>query len=214
MRRDQKALADIYSRIITESNGRKVIEGDVDLRRLYLTELPEWLADVEVEGGFTCSLNRLTSLIGAPKSVGEYFACVGNKLTTLQGAPKVVGTSFVCNDNKLTSLIGAPETVGTYFWCDNNRLTSLQGAPKVVKGDFDCSSNNLKSLQGGPEIVEGAFFCTFNKLTTLKGAPKNVGGGEGRGGFYCHDNAVKFTEADVRAVSDVYGKIIGSMPKI
>jgi len=52
MRNDQKALADIYSRIITESNGRKVIEGGVDLNGLYLKELPEWLSDVEVKGSF------------------------------------------------------------------------------------------------------------------------------------------------------------------
>ena len=99
MRNDQKALADIYSRIITESSGRKVIEGDVDLRSLYLKELPEWLSDVEVEGNFRCDNNRLTTLTGGPKTVGGNFRCDNNRLTTLASAPKTVGGDFYCHNN-------------------------------------------------------------------------------------------------------------------
>jgi hypothetical protein len=47
----------------------KKIEGNVNLSRLLLTKLPEWLADVEVTGNFDCSDNLLTSLKGAPKIV-------------------------------------------------------------------------------------------------------------------------------------------------
>jgi len=86
MRSDQKALADIYYRIITESNGRKVIEGDVDLSSLYLKELPEWLSDVEVKGSFFCDENKLTTLAGAPKTVGGGFWCEYNK-----GGPPIYG---------------------------------------------------------------------------------------------------------------------------
>jgi len=41
-----------------------------------------------------------------------------------------------------------------------------------------------------------------NQLTSLVGAPEKVGGS-----FYCGNNAVKFTEEDVKAVCDVKGKI-------
>jgi len=120
MRNDQKSLSDIYSRIITESSGRKVIKGSVDLDDLYLEELPEWLSNVEVEGNFYCYNNRLTTLQGAPKTVGGDFYCDNNKLTTLKGGPKTVGVSFYCNNNKLTTLAGGPETVEGNFWCSNN----------------------------------------------------------------------------------------------
>jgi len=120
MRNDQKALSDIYSRIITESNGRKVIEGSVDLNSLYLKELPEWLSNVEVEGNFWCNYNKLTTLQGAPETVRGTFSCSKNKLTTLAGAPKTVGGGFWCNYNKLTTLAGAPKTVGGNFWCHDN----------------------------------------------------------------------------------------------
>ena len=120
MRNDQKALADIYTRIITESNGRKVIKGDVDLSDLYLKELPEWLSDVEIEGSFFCGNNKLTTLAGAPKTVGGNFFCHNNKLTTLQGAPETVRGIFSCYDNNLTTLQGAPKTVGVDFFCANN----------------------------------------------------------------------------------------------
>ena len=134
MRNDQKALAEIYSQIITESNGRKIIEGPVDLRFLNLTELPEWLADVEVGGKFSCSFNRLTTLKGAPKSVGGGFYCMRNRLTTLQGGPKTVGGSFYCGGNRLTTLKGAPETVGGGFSCANN-------PGNFTNGDVRAASN-------------------------------------------------------------------------
>jgi hypothetical protein len=67
-------------------------------------------------------------------------------LTSLTGAPQTVGGEFGCTDNKLTSLEGAPETVGGEFSCYNNRLTSLAGAPETVKGGF--SSDSLKIPRG------------------------------------------------------------------
>jgi hypothetical protein len=182
MRSDQKALADIYYRIITESKGRKVIEGDVYLNNLYLKELPEWLSDVEVKGRFYCRNNKLTTLQGAPKTVGGDFSCSFNKLTTLAGAPKIVKGSFFCHANKLTTLAGAPETVGDSFYCNDNKLTTLQGGPKTLGGSFSCSDN---------------------KLTTLAGAPETLGGGS----FFCSGNPGNFTEEDVRAVSNVTGLV-------
>jgi len=165
-------------------NGSK---GDLDLsgfnpHRLKLTKLPEILKNVSVDGSFDCGNNKLTSLINAPKSVVISFYCGTNHLTSLEGAPTNVGISFYCGNNELTSLEGAPKTVDGDFFCGYNLLTSLAGAPKSVGVDFDCSNN---------------------KLTSLAGAPKTVGRH-----FYCHNNPVKFTEAQVRAVCDVKGKIL------
>ena len=56
----------------------KQIHGDVDLTDLYLKEIPSILKDVNVGGDFNCSNNKLTSLQGAPKSVGGTFSCHGN----------------------------------------------------------------------------------------------------------------------------------------
>ncbi len=100
----------------------KVIIGNIDLNRLHLEKLPD-LSDVEVKGSFNCSINRLTSLEGAPKSVG------GN---------------FRCDNNLLTSLKGAPKSIRGYFYCTSNLLTSLEGAPKSVGGDFYFTDNTTK----------------------------------------------------------------------
>jgi len=135
-----------------------------------------------VKGFFSCSGNKLTSLEGAPKYVGGSFDCSHNKLTSLEGAPKYVGGSFSCAFNKLTSLEGAPERVEGGFYCHDNKLTSLKGAPKYVGRDFDCHNNQLTSLEGAPKYVGGVFDCSANR--------------------------VKFTEEDVRKVSEVKGKII------
>ena len=120
MQKDLKALSELYSRIIVESNGRKVIRGRVVLTGLYLNELPKWLADVEVTGDFNCGDNLLTSLKNAPKKVGGDFYCPYNRLTSLQGAPESVGGDFFCAKNKLTSLQGAPEIIGGDFYCYGN----------------------------------------------------------------------------------------------
>ena len=110
-----------------------VIEGDVNLFRKGLTELPD-LSKVTVRGDFYCSYNKLTSL---------------------QGAPREVGGDFYCRDSELTSLTGAPQKVGGDFYCSYNELTSLTGAPREVGGDFYCSNNdNLFSLFGLPQMQE------------------------------------------------------------
>ena len=96
---------------------RKVIEGNVDLSNLYLTELFD-LSDVEVTGMFSCINNNLTSLVGSPHTVGGWFNCINNNLTSLEGSPHTVGKSFYCYHNDLTSLEGIPKTVGKYFYID------------------------------------------------------------------------------------------------
>ena len=133
------------------------IEGDVELRKLYLTELFD-LSDVEVKGYFNCMYNHLTNLKGAPHTVGKYFNCIDNNLISLEGAPHTVNGNFYCSYNHLISLAGAPLTVGMDFWCDLNNLTSLKGAPHTVGGSFYCSGNNLTSLEGIPKTVNGNFF--------------------------------------------------------
>lgn len=94
------------------------VAGDVDLSGKGLIEIP--LKFGVVTGSFYCNSNKLTSLEGAPKEVGEEFYCDNNKLTSLEGAPKKVGRDFYCGFNKLTSLAGAPEKIGGDFYYSNN----------------------------------------------------------------------------------------------
>jgi len=84
-------------------------------------------------------------------------------------------------------------------------LTKLPDILKdiTVGGNFNCSYNELTSLEGAPKTVGENFGCSYNKLTSLDGAPTIV-----YKDFYCRNNNVQFTEAQVRAVCDVKGKII------
>jgi hypothetical protein len=72
----------------------KKIDIDIDLSQLYLEELPGFLLGLHANGNFNCNYNRLTSLQGAPESVGGGFYCSNNHLTSLQGAPESVGGGF------------------------------------------------------------------------------------------------------------------------
>jgi hypothetical protein len=142
---------------------------------------------VDVNGTFNCSEEGLMNLKGIEfGNVSVDFHCNGNRLTSLEGAPQTVGGYFDCNYNVLTDLKGAPQKVGESFYCSNNRLTDLKGAPETVERSFDCSDNDLTSLKGAPQTVGGDFFCEENNLTSLKGAPQIV-----EGSFYCDEFSTK-----------------------
>ena len=115
--------------------------------------------------------------------------------------------NFICSDcTSLTSLEGAPKEVGGSFYCDNcTSLTSLKGTPKEVGEVFCCEyCNSLTSLEGAPEKVDDDFYCSNCKsLTSLEGAPKEVDGN-----FCCSFCGSKFTQEDVKKVSNVKGRII------
>lgn len=113
-----------------------------------------------------------------------------------------VDGNFWCGHNKLTSLKNAPSIVVGSFWCGNNKLTTLAGSPSSVGRNFDCSYNDLTSLEFAPTNVGRDFWCGVNGLTSLEFAPTSVGRD-----FDCIENTVKFTEAQVRAICDVKGKI-------
>jgi len=109
-------------------------------------------------GYFDCHSNKLTSLDGAPASVGGNFYCDNNQLTSLEGSPASVGGYFVCNNNQLTYLEGSPASVGGYFNCSYNELTSLEGIHKILKsmnGVFFATNNPLKSHVLGLLLVKG-----------------------------------------------------------
>ncbi len=171
---------------------------DLNLSSLeeFVDELPFGLKQYKIISGFYCDNNKLTSLEGAPKSVGgsfscshnnlislegapeeidEYFNCGDNNLPSLKGAPRKVGDHFYCWENRLTTLEGAPEYVGGNFNCSTNMLTSLEGAPRKIGGEFECDRNNIRTLEGGPEYVEKDFNCSASGLHSFKGAPKYVG---------------------------------------
>jgi hypothetical protein len=124
----------------------------------------------EWEGDFLCYHNQLTSLKGAPSSVGGDFLCSSNQLTSLKGAPSSVGGDFFCSGNQLTSLEGAPSSVGGNFWCSSHQLISLEGAPSSVGGNFNCSDNKLVSFKDIHKQIKkisgkfGKFYCAENPI--------------------------------------------------
>ena len=60
---------------------------------------------VDVEGSFYCPNQGLKSLCGIRfGTVTGDFGCHHNQLTTLEGAPQTVGNDFYCFNNQLTSL--------------------------------------------------------------------------------------------------------------
>ena len=150
------------------SDGRLIVECNIDLSGQNLTRLPD-LSAVIVKGGFYCYNNQLTTLAGAPQAVVGVFHCYNNQLTTLAGAPQAVGGDFYCYNNQLTTLAGAPQAVGGGFYCHNNLLTTLAGAPQAVGGSFYCCNNHLATLEHAPQAFKilSTDFGVFSSWETV-----------------------------------------------
>ena len=112
---------------------------------------------IDVKGNVFFSARSLNKIPLKFNKVSRDFGCSHNKLTTLEGAPNTVGGRFYCGYNQLTNLEGGPNTVGGDFDCSYNQLTSLEGAPKYVGGDLDCSYNQLTGIDGIGEVKGGIF---------------------------------------------------------
>jgi hypothetical protein len=158
---------------INPSTGLIDVVGDVNLNGEKLKSFSGLKFGV-VTGQFDCSYNDLTSLVGAPRSVGGDFDCSNNDLTSLVGAPQSVGGDFFdCSNNDLTSLVGAPQSVEGDFYCHKNKIKSLVGAPKKLKGEFHCEDNNLTSLEGIPKGILG-LYCGGKELINLDDLPLSL----------------------------------------
>jgi hypothetical protein len=123
----------------TNKDGSINVKGNVNFVGLPITKFPVKFRNVS--GSFCChGCTSLTTLKGAPKSVGKNFYCYGcTSLTTLKGAPKSVGDFYCHRCTSLTTLKGSPKSVSRDFYCYNcTSLTSLDGAPESVGGDFYC----------------------------------------------------------------------------
>ncbi len=111
------------------SDGLIDVDGNVDLYNCSLTELP--LKFRHVTDYFYCSENQLTSLDGAPHTVGGAFYCSYNKLTSLEFAPKKVHNYFDCRDNNIRSFEGLVNISGV-FYCHGNPIFNIW---KIISPD-------------------------------------------------------------------------------
>jgi hypothetical protein len=184
-------------------------KGKLRISYMNLTKLPDILKNMKIDGDFSCEGNYIESLENFPKSVGGAINLAWNTLKSLEGlnievvnAGEYPGESFDCKGNYLTDLKGGPKVVKGNYNCGENDLVSLEGSPEKIEGNFYCGHNQLKSLVGGPIFVTKDFSASYNHLESLDGLPKFIGGN-----LYLMSIHKKFTAQQIRAISDVKGKI-------
>ena len=109
-----------------------VVGTDIHIRKFDGTTLPIQFG--LCSGSFDCSYSQLTSLKGAPPSVGGDFICANTNLTSLRGSLQFVGGNFNCYSTNITSLEGAPQSVGGSFECyASKNLRSFHDIHKQIK---------------------------------------------------------------------------------
>lgn len=160
--------------------------GDFDVQNFNLTSLEG--APKSVGGNFYCSHNKLKNLVGGPEFVVEDYVCREMSLTSLKGAPAEIGGKFSCYANTLTTLEGGPTTVGDGFYCFENKLRSLKGCPEWVGDKFSCEDNHLTLIDAAPATCK-VFDCVKNNISSLKGIHKLIK--EMNGPFKASQNPIK-----------------------
>ena len=79
---------------------------------------------------FEISFSNLKNLPeDLPRTIESCCYFHANKLTSLMGSPRIVGQIFSCDNNQLTSLKDSPRIVEDWFCCWTNRLISLDFLP-------------------------------------------------------------------------------------
>jgi len=127
----EKALMEWGVPYEKKQDGTLFVPRNLNISSKGLTRLPD-MSSVSISGGFSCFNNQLTSLEGAPQTVGGVFSCDDNQLTSLKGAPQTVGGVFCCSNNQLTSLEGAPDTCQTLF-TDFGEFSSWDAVPENLR---------------------------------------------------------------------------------
>ena len=171
---DLTITKDVLNEFLDKLSEIKQINGFLYLSHLNLNELPN-LSNITINGNFTCSDNKLTTLKNCPNKVNGGFFCHNNCLNSLKFFPQELNGGFYCHYNNLTTLIGCPNEINGDFQCRNNNLTSLKGCPIKINGHFGCNNNKLTSLKNGPKEVNGNFHCYGNKLESLINETKYSG---------------------------------------
>ena len=134
---------------------------DLNIKNYTITS---WNA-IDVNGDINLHGDALSELPLQFNVIYGNFYCSGNKLTTLKGCPKSVGDGFDCGGNNLTSLEGSPESVGGHFNCQFNNLIDLKGSPKSIGGGFYCHTNPIGSIF---DKVDIDFIRTFKTFKIIK----------------------------------------------
>jgi hypothetical protein len=104
-----------------------------------------------VGGDFDVVNTGLTTLVGAPHTVGDTFMCSANKLTTLEHGPQKVRYGYVIGTNPLINLEGfptsnAPDMVSMYYMphLPLLKLLSCEQIRLYPPADRDTDAEQLK----------------------------------------------------------------------
>jgi len=98
---------------------------------------------IDVDGSIHLFNKNLTKLPLKFNKINGIFSCSYNKLTSLEGSPVEINGHFYCRDNKLTSFKGAPKIINGGFVCDNNKIKSFEYFPSFIEDDFVCWVNPI-----------------------------------------------------------------------
>ena len=123
-----KSLESIYNSIVLENKKSKI----------HLTDCIDGTytinddGSIDVDGSVIISGRNLTKIPFKFRNVSDDFYCYDNQLTSLEGAPITVGGGFDCTCNNLISLKGTPNRVGGNFLCYNNPNLPYSELFKIV----------------------------------------------------------------------------------
>lgn len=109
----------------------------------------------EIEGSFTLvnKNDKMRSLKNGPYQVYDDYSAINLGLTSLEGAPGSVGNAFDVSLNKLTSWEGMPNQVGE-LRVAGNRIKTFTGISKYVKMCGELVFNPSEITSGALDLLK------------------------------------------------------------
>ena len=93
---------------------------------------------------------QITSLAGCPEHITGTFNCSENgELTSLVGGPQIVDNFYTCANTQVTDLVGCASHIGTKLYCWGTKITSLVGMHKILKSCTSIAFDDDTIIVGG-----------------------------------------------------------------
>jgi len=141
------------------------VSGHLYLDNCIKGNFPDYIQFNKCSGYFSISYNKMTSLRGCPKYVGETFYCDNNNLTSLEYASEVIMDDLQCEYNKIPKEILEKQvwamSIGKIAYTDAG-VMKIYNIEKKIDESFVKSDEKLKKLNIGKINLIKAWLEKYN----------------------------------------------------
>ena len=167
-----------------------------------IQKLPQDMSDISLTINNEYK-DRITSLKGCPKKIGNFRILDVKNITNLIGSPEETKLFYIFGCNKLISLKGCPKIVnGNFELVSCPKITCIDDFPEYVMGDVILKDMNLNDFKGLPNKINGNLYIDYCKVKSLEGLPNEI-----KGKLICHNSQLNRKWIEEEDIKKIYPNI-------